>query len=399
MHIKVFSLLACSVALGACGQSSNAPGGPPGAAGMGAGAARQSTLTVEVTQPKQAQTAQVLDTSGALYAWQEVAIGSEVSGYRVSEVLVDVGEAVKKGQVLARLDETLLRESFNQAQAAVNVARATMEQAQAAARRGNALQTPGVISKQDAEQLNTTAATAAAQLTSAESLLEAARQRLEYTSIKSPDDGVISARAIVPGQIANSGTTLFSLIRQSRVEWRAEVPASEIGKVRRGMNASIKRADGTLATGKVRTVSPGLDANTQRGTAYIDLQLKAQVRPGMYVSGSIELAKSDSLTVPLASVTVRDGFSYVFVLNADNSVRQQRVEVNRLLSDSVELTSGITTADRIVASGAGLLRDGDRVQTAGTDGNASEPASKQANTQAAVERANSNQSSLAKATP
>jgi multidrug efflux pump subunit AcrA (membrane-fusion protein) len=122
---------------------------------MGAGGSRQATLTVTVTQPRQTKSAEVLDTAGGLFAWQEVAIGTEVSGYRVSEVLVDVGETVKKGQVLARLDETLLRESFNQAQAAVNVAKATMEQTEAAARRGNALQQPGIISKQDAEQLNT----------------------------------------------------------------------------------------------------------------------------------------------------------------------------------------------------------------------------------------------------
>lgn len=365
MHIKVITLLACSIALSACGQSSSGPSAAAGNGGMGAGGPRQqATLTVAVTQPKQTKSAEVLDTAGGLFAWQDVAIGSEVSGYRVSEVLVDVGEVVKKGQVLARLDETLLRESFNQAQAAVNVARATMEQAQATARRGNALQQPGVISKQEAEQLNTAAATATAQLANAESQLEAAKQRLQYTSIKSPDNGVISSRAVSPGQIANAGTTLFSLIRDSRIEWRAEVPASEIGKVRRGMSASIKRADGSLATGKVRTVSPGLDANTQRGTAYVDLQLEPQVRPGMYVTGFIELAKSDSLTVPLAAVTVRDGFSYVFVLQPDNSVRQQRVSVNRLLSDSVELKDGITAEDRIVASGAGLLRDGDVVQLA-----------------------------------
>lgn len=376
MHIKVLTLLACSIALSACGPSSDGPG--PG--GMAAGEPRQqATLTIVVTQPKQTKSAEVLDTVGGLFAWQDVAIGTEVSGYRVAEVLVDVGEVVKKGQVLARLDETLLRESFNQAEAAVNVARATMEQAQASARRGNALQQPGVISKQDVEELNTTAATAAAQLVNAESQLQAARQRLEYTSIKSPDNGVISSRSVSPGQIANTGTTLFSLIRNSRIEWRAEVPANQIGKVRRGMNASIKRADGSFATGKVRTVSPGLDANTQRGTAYVDLKMEAQVRPGMYVTGFLELAKSDSLTVPLAAVTVRDGFSYVFVLQSDNTVRQQRVAVQRLLSDSVELKDGIAVDDRIVASGAGLLRDGDLVQLAATSSQPTASATSAAN--------------------
>ncbi len=370
MHLKNFTLLACSIALCACGQSSQSNGGTQPAAGsaaMGAGGPprQQSALTVDITQPQQHNAVQMLDTAGGLFAWQEVAVGAEVSGYRVSEVLVDVGDTVRKGQVLARLDDTLLRESFNQAQAAVAVAKATMEQAQASARRGNALQAPGVISKQDAEQLNTAAATATAQLANAESQLQSARQRLEYTSIKSPDDGVISARAVTPGQIPNAGTTLFSLIRESRVEWRAEVPAMDIGKIHRGANATVKRADGSLAQGKVRTVSPGLDANTQRGVAYVDLKLEAQIRPGMYVTGSIELAQAPVLTVPLSAVTVRDGFSYVFVLQDRNVVAQRRITVSRLHSDTVDVSDGLSIEDRIVASGAGFLRDGDTVSMNG----------------------------------
>lgn len=363
MHIKAFSLFAFSLALCACGQSNSDGSAAAPGAGMGA-AAQQAALTVTATQPQRLNTAQALDTAGGLFAWQEVAVGAEVSGYRVGEVMVDVGDNVRKGQVLAKLDETLLRESLNQAQAAYDVAKATLEQAKAVAKRGNALQQPGVISKQDVEQLDTAAATATAQLASAESQLQTAKQRLEYATIKAPDEGVISARAVTPGQIATSGSTLFSLIRNSRVEWRAEVPSADIGKVKRGMTASVKRADGTLAKGTVRTVSPGLDSNTQRGVAYVDLKLEPQIRPGMYVTGSIALAQENVLTVPLDSVTVRDGFSYVFVLQDKNAVRQQRINVSRLLSDTVEVSDGLSVDDRIVASGVGFLRDGDIVRIA-----------------------------------
>lgn len=357
MHIRVFAIIVCSLLLSACGQSTPKPatGGPR----------QQAALAVEITRPQQLDAAQTLSTAGGLFAWQEVAVGAEISGYRVSEVLADVGDVVRKGQVLAKLDETLLRESLTQAEASVAVAEATLTQAQASARRGNALQQPGVISKQDVEQLNTTAATANAQLLNARSLLEAARQRLEYASIRAPDAGVIAARNVVPGQIPSAGAALFSLIRQGRLEWRAEVPAQDISRVRRGMQASIQRADGTFATGTVRTVSPGLDSNTQRGIAYVDLQLESQVRPGMYVNGSITLAKAKVIRVPLAAVSVRDGFSYVFVLQDGNKVRQQRITVSRLLSDAVEVSDGLNMDERIVASGAGFLRDGDLVQLAG----------------------------------
>lgn len=348
--------------LTACGQSAGpTPGGSPGAPAQGK---QQAALTVSLLQPESLDAAQSLDTSGGLFAWQEVAIGAEVSGYRVSEVLVDVGDRVSKGKVLAKLDDTLLRESLNQAQAAAASAHATLEQTQSAARRGNTLQETGVISKQDVEQLNTAAATAAAQVASADSLLQTAKQRLEYAVIRSPDDGVIATRNIVPGQIANTGTTLLTLIRQSRVEWRAEISAGDITRVRPGMTASIQRADGSRALGKVRTVSPGIDSNTQRGIAYVDLALEQQVRPGMYVTGSIQLAKAATLTVPLAAVTTRDGFSYVFVAQANNTVRQQRVTIGSLMTDKVEIREGVTAADRIVAAGVGFLRDGDTVRIA-----------------------------------
>lgn len=354
------SLLLCAVTIAACG---GRPAGPP-AGGADGPKQAAAALTVSTTRPEKIEAAQTLAASGGLFAWQEIAVGAEVSGYRVSEVLVDVGSKVSKGQVLAKLDETLLRESVAQAEAAVAVQRATLEQAQAKAKRGNSLRESGLLSKQDVEDLNTQAATAAAQLTNAESQLQAARQRLEYAVIRAPDDGVISTRDIVPGQIANASTTLFSLIRQSRVEWRAEISAADIGRVQPGMSASVQRSDGTFASGKVRTVSPGVSSATQRGIAYVDLKLEPLVRPGMYVTGTLQLARAQTLTVPLTAISTRDGFSYVFVIEYNKAVRQQRVTLGRVLNDKVEVREGITSEDSIVANGVGFLRDGDVVRIA-----------------------------------
>lgn len=350
--------VASALLLQACGGSP--PDGPPAGAPAGGAAA----LTVTVAHPEKIEAAQTLETSGGLFAWQEVAVGSEVSGYRVAEVFVDVGAKVRKGQVLAKLDDTLLRESVAQAEAAVAVQRATLEQAQAKAKRGNSLQSSGLLSKQDVEELNTQASTTVAQLANAESQLQTARQRLEYAVIRAPDDGVVATRDIVPGQIANTGTTLFSLIRQSRVEWRAEIAADDIGRVQPGMAASVRRSDGTFASGKVRTVSPGVSGNTQRGIAYVDLKLEPLVRPGMYVTGTIQLARASTQTVPLTAVSTRDGFSYIFVIEYNNVVRQQRVTLGRVLNDKVEIRDGATPEDRIVATGVSFLRDGDTVRIA-----------------------------------
>lgn len=345
--------------LAACGPSGGGPGGPGQAAGNSVVA-----LTVDVTQPSVRQLAGELETSGTVYAWQEVAVGAEVSGYRLSEVLVDVGDRVAKDQVLARLDDTLLKEALRQAEATVAEYRATLDQARAQAKRGNALRETGLMSAQDVETLNTSVTTSATRLNSAESQLETAKQRLLYATVRAPDSGVISERDATPGQIPIAGATLFKLIRQSRVEWRADIPAGDLTKVKRGMKASITRADGSVVSGAVRTVSPGLDPNTQRGTAYVDFQLDSLVRPGMYVTGRLELGKAQTVTVPLAAVSVRDGFNYVFVLEEGNKLRQQRVQVGRLLTDAMEITGGLERDATIVASGTSFVRDGDVVQIA-----------------------------------
>jgi len=322
----------------------------------------QAVLTVETVTTDERTLPTTIDTAGVLAAWQEVAIGAEVSGYRISEILVDVGTKVGKGQVMARLDESLLRAEVEQRVAAMAEAQAALAEAQANADRMASLRLSGVASEQEALQKRTAAATATARVASAQAQLSTAEQKLKYATIVAPDYGVISARTVSVGQLAPAGSDLFKLIRQNRVEWRAEIPEAQIGKVRVGMPVKVRRADGSYATGRIRAIAPALDSNTRRGTAFADLKLENEVRPGMFVTGSIELGRQQTTVLPLAAVSVRDGFSYVFVLGADNKVTQRRVDVGRFFSDGVEIVSGVTTSEKIVAQGAGFLRDGDQVR-------------------------------------
>jgi HlyD family secretion protein len=322
----------------------------------------QAVLTVETITTIEREMPTNIDTAGVLAAWQEISIGAEVSGYRISEVLVDVGSTVAKGQVLAKLDETLLRADVDQRNAALAEAQASLTEAQANAERVITLRKRGIISEQDAVQKTTAAATAAARMASAQAQLSMAEQKLKYATLVAPDFGVISARNVTVGQLAPAGSDFFKLIRQNRVEWRAEIPEAQTGSVRVGMNVKVRRADGSFATGRIRAIAPSLDSNTRRGTAYADLKLENGIRPGMFAAGTIELGRQQTRLLPLAAVTVRDGFSYVFVLGNDNKVAQRRVEVGRFFSDGVEITGGISSSEAIVAQGAGFLRDGDQVR-------------------------------------
>lgn len=321
-----------------------------------------AVLTVETIAAAPRSAATTIDTAGVLAPWQEVSIGPEVSGYRISEILVDVGANVTKGQVLARLDETLLRSEVDQRAAALAEAQASLDEAKANADRTTALLKRGASSEQEAIQRTTAAATAAARVANARAQLDTAEQRLKYATILAPDFGVISARTANVGQLAATGAEFFKLIRQNRIEWRAEIPEAQITGVRAGMTAKVRRADGTEAPGRVRAVAPSLDSATRRGIAYIDLKLESGVRPGMFVTGSIELGKGTANVLPLAAVSVRDGFSYVFVVDKESKVAQRRVQVGRFFKDGVEILEGVSATDAIVAQGAGFLRDGDQVR-------------------------------------
>jgi RND family efflux transporter MFP subunit len=347
----VVTLFAVAATLSACGRP--AVSGDKNAAAV---------LTVETAPAVTREVATTIDTAGVLAPWQEVSIGPEVSGYRISDIFVDVGTTVSKGQVLAKIDETLLRADVDQRAAALNEAQANLNEAQANADRTAVLLKRGIISEQEAIQKKTAAATAAARLASAQSLLTTSEQKLKYATIVAPDYGVISARTVSVGQLAATGAEFFKMIRQNRIEWRAEIPEAQIGNVRPGMSAKVRRADGSMAVGRVRAVAPSLDSSTRRGMAYVDLKLENGVRPGMFATGSIEVGQAPTRILPLSAVTVRDGFSYIFVLGADNKVQQKRIQVGRFFADGVEVIDGLAPADTVVAQGAGFLHDGDLVR-------------------------------------
>ena len=163
-----------------------------------------------------------------------------------------------------------------------------------------------------------------------------------------------------------SGTELFRLIRQGRLEWRAELPASDIGRVRPGARVRVKGANGSEVVGKVRTVAPTVDAQSRTTLVYVDLppslSSNAPLKAGMFAGGEFELGASKALTVPQQAIAVRDGFSYVFRLNPDSRVSQLKIATGRRLGERIEVVSGLAPETQIVVSGAGFLNDGDLVR-------------------------------------
>ena len=321
-------------------------------------------LTVQVVRPQTAELALRLEATGNIAAWQEALVGAEVSGLRIADVLVNVGDRVTKGQVLAVFAPETTEAEAAQQRAGVAQAQAAFEEAESNANRRKALAASGAASKQEIEQYVTAARTAEARLAAARAAARAAEVRLGNTKVESPDDGVISARTATVGAVAQPGQELFRVIRKGRLEWRAEVPAAELGRIRTGQSVSIALPGGEQAEGKVRIISPTLDPQTRTAIVYVDVDPGSEARAGMFARGEFDLGQAPALTVPQQAVVVRDGFSYVFGVGPDNRVQQRKVRVGRRNLDRIEITEGLTAEIPVVAAGAGFLNDGDVVAVA-----------------------------------
>ncbi|MGD7217347.1 efflux RND transporter periplasmic adaptor subunit, partial [Ralstonia pseudosolanacearum] len=180
-------------------------------------------LTVDVVRLSQRVWPRAVTASGAVQAWQEASIGAEVSGLKLADVLVNVGDVVRQGQLLARLSDETVRTDLAAQRAALAEAEAAAAQAAGEAHRAHELDKSGAISQQELIQYDTQAKTAAAKLASARAQFDSQQIRLRYTRVLAPDDGVISARSATVGAVVSAGTELFKLIRKNRLEWRAEV--------------------------------------------------------------------------------------------------------------------------------------------------------------------------------
>ncbi len=325
-------------------------------------------LTVTGTQAQTQALPIKLTAHGNIAAWQEASVGAEIGGLRLAEVLVNVGDTVQRGQVLARFATDAVQADLAQARAVVAEASASAQEATANADRVRALLNTGVFSGQQSSQYLTAEQTAKARVESAKAVMAAQLLRLKNTEVRASDSGIISTRLATVGAVVGAGSELFKLIRQGRLEWRAEVGASELYRLPVGAAVSVAAASGSPVTGRVRTVAPTVDPQTRSGLVYVDLpsgpSRQAGLKAGMFASGEFELGSSPALTVPQQAVVVRDGFSYVFRLNADQRVSQLKVQTGRRVGERVELLDGVGAESSLVASGAGFLNDGDLVKVA-----------------------------------
>lgn len=257
-------------------------------------------LTVTTVSLRQEQWTPTLTANGSILPWQEAIIGAQLPGVRIAEVRVSLGDWVKRGQVLATLD--------------------------------NALRPSG--------------------------------ESLPQGKIVAPDDGVISVVNATVGSLPKPERELFRLIRRGILEWRAELTAEELLRLRRGMRATITLSDGRTVGGTVRALSPSVDMQTRFGQALVRLDDSRGIIAGMFARGSFDLSQDrrSVLTLPQSSVLQRGNASYVLVVDASSRVHERSVVVGERNGDRVEIKQGLQVGERVVESGGAFLTEGDVVQ-------------------------------------
>jgi HlyD family secretion protein len=346
------------LALGACSRGKGAEGnGKPGAA-----AAPVASMTITTTTVRSAEVVRSVPATGSIYPWQEVIIAPEVGGYRVAAVLVDIGSRVTQGQALVRLSGDMLRADLDSRRAAYRSAQASQVNATAALRRGREVSSSGALSAADLDRLQADQIAAQARVETAGADLRMAELRVRYGTVTAPDAGTITSRTVSVGQIAQSGQEMLRMLRQNRVEWRAEVPETQLSRIKAGQAATVTAVDGTVLKGTVRAVAPTVQTSNRTGLVYVDITGGGEARPGMFARGALEAGKGTALLLPIASIVMQDGYSYVFVLKDKNIVERRRVQQVGVLGQDMEVSEGVAAGEIIAVKGAGFLKDGDTVR-------------------------------------
>lgn len=348
----ILPLLAC-VALAACGGKDEAP----------AGTARPAaSLAVQVVPAREREIQRAVIASGPVAAWEEMQLGVEVSGLRVTALHADVGQQVKRGQVLLQIDTRTLESDLRQAEAAAAEAAAGVQLAQTNLARGQALAKDKLISAAALDELRAQLVQAQARAATTRAQRDGVALRRDFATLRAPDDGIISARMVQPGQVVMAGAELLRMIRDGRLEWRPDLPEAELARIAVGQAVELRDGTGAAIAGRVRAVSPGVDTRTRTGTVYVDLPEPGALKAGAFVEGRLVTSASKALLVPAAAVVVRDGYSYVFTVDDGNVVHRVRVRTGASDAGEIEILEGLAAGTKVVATGAGFLGEGDVVR-------------------------------------
>jgi len=340
---------------------------------MGGGPKAHSTLAerggvplVSVIVPGQQSVISSVSFTGAIAARYDMPIANEGDTGRIVAVYVEAGDHVKRGQLLAKIDDSVMVQQVNRLAASLEQAQAQAALSAAEYRRAQGVEAAGALSAEDIEKRRATAVTDAANVKVVAAQLAEARARLARTHITAPVEGTVLTRKAEAGQIANpGGEVLFRVASGGEVEMRGQIAEQDLAQVKTGQTATVYLTGiDRPFTGQVRLLGAIIDPQTRLGDIRIQLKPDPALRPGAFARAVVAVNKAQRPVLPQTAVMADGNGSYVLIVNSAGKVERRAVRVSGTTGTGVIIAEGIAGSERVVATAGGFLRDGEAVKIA-----------------------------------
>ncbi|MFN3943419.1 MAG: efflux RND transporter periplasmic adaptor subunit [Allosphingosinicella sp.] len=356
----VVAIAVVAVMAGRGGDEAAAPAGKAAAPGAQADALPVVTVIV----PGRQQVATVISSTGSLAARRDLPVGVPGEGGQVSRVLVEPGDWVRAGQVLATIDRSVQTQEAAQLAAQIQVQRADLALAQSELERSLALVERGFVSQADIQRKTATRDAAAARVRVAEANLGAARARMGRLDIRAPAAGLVLDRNIEAGQVVGPGSgALFRIAQGGEMELLARLPQSDMARVRVGVPVAVTPVgSATSYQGVVWQMSPTIDAQTRQGEARISVPYHRDLRPGGFASAEIRAGAVDAPLLPESAVQSDERGNFVYLVDGNGAVVRRDVRVGEVGDRGVAVVEGLAGDERVVLSAGAFLNPGQRVR-------------------------------------
>ncbi len=305
---------------------------------------------------------------GTISARFDTPIGVEGDGGRVSAILVEAGDHVRRGQVLARVDTSVLEPQVANLRASLELARAESDLAAAEYRRAQAVGAAGALSAEETEKRRSSSLTAAAKVKVAAAQLAEAQAKLARAEVRAPADGTLLTRTVEVGQTVAPGATLFRLAEGNEVELRGEVAEQDLPLLKVGQEVNVRlTGTSTLYPGHVRLLGAVIDPQTRLGVVRVSLPEDPNLRPGAFARAEVTVSNAQRIVLPQTAVLTDDQGSYVLVVDSRNKVERRPVKVSGMVAGGVTIADGIDDTDRVVATAGAFLQVGETVRPVARD--------------------------------
>jgi RND family efflux transporter MFP subunit len=324
--------------------------------------------SVTVTEAGLSTSPTTVGIIGTIAARFDTPIGVEGDGGRVSAILVEAGDHVKRGQVLARIDTSVLAPQVANLQASLELARAESELAAAEYHRAVAVGAAGALSAEETEKRRSNSVTAAAKVKVAAAQLAEAQAKLARAEIRAPADGTLLTRTVETGQTVAPGATLFRLEEGNEVELRGEVSEQDLPLLKVGQEVNVRLTGAPkIYRGRVRLLGAVIDPQTRLGMARVSLDPDPDLRPGAFARADVTVSNAERVVVPQTAVLTDDQGSYVLVVDPQDKVERRAVKVSGPVAGGVTIAEGIGRNDRVVATAGAFLQVGETVRPISRD--------------------------------